>query len=333
MKKLNLILLGSLVFIGCSSKNFEPKTFINKKLPQKERNSYLQDYTKNTLTFKELKLKYTTTSFFDDGIRGEWVYFDEEGNKLEKFVKVNKDLAKRGDKLLLIKEKKVVKMPYLIASATKKNNLIALVFENNSIGIYDLNKDKIVFYKQYPNVLAAKYLKSSPLFYDNLILFPLLNSKVAIYDLANNKFLRDIDLADDNIINNIIFMKIVDNSLFISTPSRLILFNPNFLVNYNADIKHIIDYNGYLYLFLINGKIVKLDTKLKKIKEIKLPFADFFAPSVCNGNIYTIANKYLIKITPDLNVTVYGGNDFDLDSPLNIKNCKIYNSNKVYFIE
>ena len=333
MKKICLLLIGSLIFLGCSSKNFEPQTSIKKSLKTKESNLYLQNYTKNNLTFKELKLKYKKRNFIDDGVWGEWVNFDKNGKKLGKFIKINNDLAKNGDKLLLINEKKVIKLPYLIATATKFNNLIAIVFENNSIGIYDLDKNKLVFYKEYAPVLAAKYLKANPVLYDNLIFFPLLNSKVAIYDLESSKFLRDIDLADDNIINNIIFIKIVNNTLFIATPNKLILFNPNFLVEKKLDIKHIIEYKNNLYLFLVDGEIIKYNSKLKKIKEIKLPFADFYAPSVCNGNIYTIANNYLIKITPDLNITVFNGNKFDLYSPLKIDKCKIYNSYKVYFIE
>jgi hypothetical protein len=72
---------------------------------------------------------------------------------------------------------------------------------------------------------------------------------------------------------------------------------------------------------------------LKKIKEIKLPYASFSLPSICNGKIYTVEHEdYLIEIDNNLNYKVYEG-DFDTDVPLKIQNCKIYNEDKVFVIE
>ena len=71
-------------------------------------------------------------------------------------------------------------------------------------------------------------------------------------------------------------------------------------------------------------------------KRVKLPFASFYEPSICNKNIYVVEKGgYLLKITPSLEVSVYSGNDFKLGEwdRLKILNCKIYNSNKVFTIE
>lgn len=336
MRKSLIFSILLLFFLGCSSKDvFVPKNPKEKVLKSQTKNEYLRDYTKKNLTFKTLELKYVKrNSFIDDGVRGEWVYYDKNENKLGKYKKINDDLAVRGDKLLLIKEKKIIPFPYMVASASKKRNFIALTFENNAIGIYDLKKNALIFYQENEPVIIAKYLKSSPVFYNDLILFPLLNSKIGVYDLRGNKFIRNIDLADDNILNNIIFLKIVNNQLFMATPQKIILFDPNYLIDFQGDIKHIINMDKNLFVFLVDGKIIKFDTNLKKLKEINLPFADYFAPGVCNGNIYTVtSNKYLIKISKDLNVTVFEGTDFDTKAPLKIEGCKIYNSDKVYFIE
>ncbi len=334
MKK--FLLIPVLLFLGCSSKNeFIPENSKKKVLLSKADIKYLQDYTKKTLTFKELKLKYVKKeNFLDDGVRAEWVYFDENNKELGKFKKINKDLAVNGEKLLILTQKKLVKLPYMVASATKNSNLIAIVFENNSIGIYDLKKQKLIFYRENDPVIVTKYLKASPVFYNELILFPLLTSQIGIYDLKTNDFIRNIDLSDDNLINNIIYLNIVNNQLFMATPNKIVLFDPNYLIDFKGAIKHVINDDKYIYLFMVDGKVIKFDTNLKKVKEINLPFADFFAPEFCKGDIYTVTyNKYLIKITKDLNVSVYSGNDFDTSEPLKIKDCKIYNSDKVYFLE
>ena len=306
-----------------------------KKTLNSTQNKILQDYTKKTLTFKYLELKYIKPiSFIDDGVRGEYIFYDKNGKKLGKFKLINKNLAIKDTKLLIIDRKKVLNLPFMAASATQKGNLIAIVFENNAIGVYDLDNNKLLFYKEFEPSVVAKYLKASPVFYQGLILFPLLNSNIAVYDLKNSVFVRNIDLVDDNIISNIIFLKIVNNQLFMATPNKIILFNPNYLIDYKGNIKHIIDDNKYLYLFLVDGEVIKFDTNLKKISKTNLPFADYFAPSICKEKIYTVTkNGYLIEFDKNLSYKVYMGNSFNTDVPLRIIGCKIYNEDRVYTIE
>jgi hypothetical protein len=333
--KLKYLFFAFIFLAGCSSKDvFIPKHPIKKKLSQKSSKT-LEDYTKKTLTFKSLELNYTKPkSFLDDGVRGIYVYYDENGKKLGEFEKVNKNLAKNGVRLLVIDKKKVIKLPFMVASATQNGNLIAIVFENNAIGIYDLKKNSLVFYKEFDPSIVGKYLKASPVFYNDLVLFPLLNANIAVYDLRANQYVKTINLADDNILSNVIFLKIVNNQLFMATPNKIVLFNPNYLVDYEADIKHIIDYKGDLYLFLVGGEVIKFDTNLKKLKSVTLPFADYFAPSVCDGKIYTVTkNGYLVEFTQDLKYKVYEVNAFNTDEPLRLKGCKIYNEDRVYEIK
>ncbi len=329
------VLIPLFLFLGCSTKNFEPQKFSNETLKNKNLDESLYDYTKDSKTFRVLTLKYTKkTSFLDDGVRGEYVYFDVNGKKLGKFKKISKNLAAYNDKLLVIDENKTVKMPYMLYSATQNKDKIALVFENNLYGLYSLKQNKMLFLKKGDDVIAAKYLGAKPVFYQGLILYPLLNGNIAVVDAKTYQFIRNIDISDDSIIDNIIFLKIVNNNLFMATPKKIVLFNPNFLITYKDEIKHIISYKNNLYVFNVEGKIIKLNSNLKKLKEKNLPFADFFAPSVCNGNIYTLTtNGYLLKISPDLNITVYKTNQFDTSEPLRFDGCKIYNQDKVFFIE
>ena len=330
-----LFLIPLFLFLGCANKEFEPKKFSNENLKNKSLYKSLYDYTKDSKTFRVLRLKYVKkTSFIDDGLRAEYVNVDLNNKNLGKFKKVSKDLAAYDDKLLIIDENKTIKMPYMVYSATKNKNNIALVFENNLYGLYSLKQNKMLFLKKGDDVIAAKYLGARPLFYQGLILYPLLDGNIAVVDAKSYKFIRNIDISNDSIIDNIIFLKIVNNNLFMATPKKLVLFNPNFLIDYKDDIKHIISYKNDLYIFNVEGKIIKLDSNLKKLKEKNLPFADFFAPSVCKGNIYTLTtNGYLLKISPNLKIDIYKTNQFDTSSPLRIEGCKIYNQDKVFFIE
>ncbi len=325
MKKIIYLLITIILITGCAQKEFEPKNPISKTLPYKKYKE-LYDYTKTTETFGEKEYRLIG--------KNKIVYFDSKGRKLGNFKKINTNLAANANKLLLINEKKVIKLPQLVFRATQKGKKIAIVFENNAFGVYSLKKNKLVFYQKDDDVVSTKYLSADPIFYQDLILFPLISGKIAIVDAKTNSFIRNLDISDEFILDNIIFLKIVNNNLFMATPKKLVLFNPNFLIDYKSDIKHIIDDGKYLYIFNVDGSIVKMDTNLKLIKKIKLPFADYFAPGICKGNIYTItSNGYLLKISPDLNVTVYKTGEFETDEPLRIRGCKIYNDNKVFFIE
>ena len=330
------ILLAIVFFLsGCGVKVFEPKKTETKKLNNKTYHKFLSDYTKNNLTFSSLTLKQVPKkNLFDDGLEVVKTNYDENLTKLGKFIKINKDLAVNGDKLYVISQKKIYKLPFIIFSATKEGNIIAFVLENGKFGLYDLKNRKIKAIYESDTTLSVKYLHSNPLFYKDLVLFPLLTGDVAIVDLKSGEFIRKMNISQNQFNDNVIFLKIVNNQLFMATPSKLVLFNPSFLIDYKADIKHIIDYKGYIYLFTIDGEIVKLDSNLKVIKKVKLPYASFFAPSICKGNIWTVESEgYLLKITPELNVTVYTGNNFDTGGELKIENCKIYNDDKVYVIE
>ena len=329
---MRLLFLIPFLILGCANKEFSYKNAKEINLKSKSNKEFI-DYTKKAETFRTLRLKYVKkTSFIDDGVRGEWVYYDEK-HKLGKFKKISKDLAVNGDKLLLVNEKKVIKLPFLVFLAKRDKNLIAIVFEDNSYGIYDLNKNKLVFFRKDSDVIASKYLSAFPIFYKDLILFPLLNGKIAVVD-RNSNFIRNIDISDDSIMDNIIYMDIVGDNLFIATPNKLVLFNPNFLIDYKESIKHIIDDGKNLYIFSVDGKVIKINSNLKKLKSVDFPFASFFKPTFCKGNIYTLTySGYLIKLSKDLNYTVYKVNNLNPAFPLKLKGCKIYNEDKVFFIE
>ncbi len=326
-----------LLFLGCANKD----VFTPKSAKPKELNSttiypkYLRDYTYKTLTFRELDLIYKRpTSFIDDGVWGKWVNYDLNNTKLGKFKKVDRDLAVYGDELKLIKENKVIKLPYLIATASKRGDLIAVLFENNSVGV--LKNGKMVAYKKGDEVIAGRYLRAKPIIADDVIVFPTLNSKIYFYVISSNTF-KPMDLSSYELIDNVIFAKYIasEDKLIVATPYKVVVitsFGVEVLNKYR--VKHIVMMDKYIYIFTIAGRVLKYDLDLKKMKGVDLPFADYFAPGVCRGRIYTLtSNGYLIEFDKDLNYKVYKTDQFDLASPLRIRGCRIYNDDKVYEIE
>ena len=108
-----LLVILVLFFTGCGVKVYEPQHTENKKLKTNTEYKTLSEYTKNTLTFSTLTLKYVPKKdILDDGIRAEKVFYDKNGNSLGKFIKINKDLAVNGNKLYVISKKKQYELPF-----------------------------------------------------------------------------------------------------------------------------------------------------------------------------------------------------------------------------
>ncbi len=329
-------ILLSFVFIfivGCSEKEIFIPSKIEKKNLHETYTSYkLYDYNDNYLTFSKLKKR-------DDLCNSEVVeYFvDDNGKKIRKnFIKIDKDLAANGDKLLVLSTNRVYTLPFIIFSAKKEGNLVAVVFDDNSYGVFDLNDSSMKFYNSSEKVLSVRYIKSSPIFYKDLVLFPLLNGNVAVVDIKNYQFIRSLTISSDDFNNNVIFLKLFNNKLYMATSSKFLMFNSKFIIDYKANIKHILFFNGYFYIFKKNGEVVKLNEDLKEVAKKSLKYADFVSPFVCNGNVYVIEKgDYLIKFDDNLNYKVFSGkySEFDFDKIIKAKNCKIYNSKRVFKVE
>jgi hypothetical protein len=313
MKKYYLLLIALLFISGCSKKYYEPQ--------------------KEVLANKTISLDKELPSkiiFFtrDDATLENGLVIPENKKLPENFISLNKDLAKKG--YILLVNNKQIKFKKLIVTASKKDNLVAILFSDNSVILFDLDKNKTILNEQFEDDLGLRKFVAAPLFYKDLLVVPTLNGKLAIFNLKTKKLVREIVVSKKDYFSNVIFLNVINNNLIAASRDNIISIAPGVFSQKEYNIKHIITDDNNIYIFTIEGDIKKLNLELKELKSISLKFANIIAPTFVNNNIYFVEygdGTYLIKINKNLeNLKVY-----ELDSP-DIDDSNVFTKHGVLYI-
>ncbi|MEO1942031.1 MAG: hypothetical protein ABGW77_03970 [Campylobacterales bacterium] len=315
-----------LTFWGCSNQpHFQPELVYPRHLKSWS-SPFLYDYTYQTKTFR------AGTLFFKP------LFYNRKGEELGEFRMVGPGLAGKGNRLKVLETGKVYTLPAPVLRATRHRELVAFLLTNNGYGVLNLSTGEITFYQTGEQQFAGNYLGTAPLFYQQLIFFPLLSGDVVAYDLKSGRVLNRFVVSTSNspFLNSILYLAVIDDSLYAATPTRIILFAPHYFYDQTLPIKHILQYNKNLYIFTREGEILKFKPGLIREKSQKLKFAQLIAPTICNQKIYTVERYtgYLIEIDPEsLEYLVFDGPKLDLRDPIRLEGCKIYNGPRVYSLE
>jgi len=321
MRYFNYIFILAFVFSGCSSKQyFEPKKVDGNYTTSIEDIDYsIIDHNSDGATLEEnhfISKDGLETTTLKDGFS----FINKIGNTI---------LAADQNLTLQIiknnKESKEIHFDKNIASASIKNNLLAIGFIDNSIILYDLNTKETIF-KEYLKKSSLNDTKvANPVFLDSVILYPTLDGKIMIVDMEKKKVIKNINLDPNSDVNNIIYLTTVDESLVAASTYKLFSFVDGKVNVKDFNIKQIVVKNNYIYVATLEGEIIKLDLKLNVIKKQKFKFANFHSLGITNNNIYALESQsFLIQISDDFNTTKVYNLYFDEDEKSIIKNDKLY---------
>jgi hypothetical protein len=301
MKKYYLSLVALLFITGCSTREYyEPKKDVlahqeislDKELP-----SDIKFFTRDNATLED-------GTIIPDNI------------KLPKgFVSLSKGLAKKGY-ILLVGDKQL-KFDKLIVQASKKDNLVAITFSDNSMELYDLNQNKAIIKNNFGDSLALRKFVAAPLFYKDLLVVPTLNGKLAILNLKTKKLIREITVSKKDYFSNVIFLAVRNDTLIAASRDNIISIAPGIFAQKEYNIKHILVSEYNVYVFTLEGDIKKLNLELKEVASKSLKFANIIAPTFVGKYIYFVEygnGTYLIRMNRDLkNLKVYELNAPDVD--------------------
>jgi hypothetical protein len=223
-------------------------------------------------------------------------------------------LAVNNYKQLLVKNKHdILTFTFeqnVIAGALNKNCL-ALIFEDNTIAIYDINSKKFKFKEYQKSSLINDHRIANPIFLENIVLFPTLNGQIVIVDNKNYKTIGTMTIDADTKINNIIFLKTIGDTMIASTPNRILSLSNNTITTKEYTIKDIILHDKFIYIATLEGEIIKFDLLLNVIKSKKFKFADIYSLAF-GSKLYALESQgYLIELTNDFNNTKIYNFDFD----------------------
>lgn len=324
-----LILILFAMFSGCSSKRyFEPKNIVAQVKFDKNLPSNIVDVTRDGATLKNgqvitkdgLLNIYLPKGFEYIGGRKDYIV---GANNCGDVIAINKD-----DKKVVLKKHFDLKKA---VSANIDKNILALVFSNNEIMVYNIKNSKVIFKYSEDKIYSVDTKIATPYFLGELILFPTLDGKIDIYDETQNKIIRTIIVGTKKELNNITFLNVIGNRLIAATSNKVISVSPNSLNTLDADVRDILFVKNGIYILSRDGKVILTDVNLNILKSRKYPFAHFVGAIYGDKYIYIIEKQgYIIASDHYLKVSNIFKLEDSIDDYIFTSQDKIFYKNKFF---
>jgi hypothetical protein len=236
--------------------------------------------------------------------------------------------------ILIGENNQTINLKKNVVAASKENDILALVFADNSMALYNNKTNQYLFrtYEQHSYTNDTRV--ASPLILNTIILFPTLDGKVVIVDKQSYKIIRTINVDPNNQINNIITLQTIGSVLIVATQNKIIAIQNNQQITKEFFIQNIFINKQSIYIAKLDGTIIKFNTNLEEQTSKKFKFAKFLSLSVDNeDNIYALElGGYLVKISSDFSKTnIYRFIFKDDEKTFSLQN-KIYFDNKILFL-
>ena len=245
------------------------------------------------------------------------------------FLNINEEedilLASNKDhKLMISTESNIIDLGENVIAASLKNGILALIFIDNSIALYDTKKNKFIFKEYLDHARSVDTKITNPLFLDQLFLFPTLDGKVLVVDINKAKAVKSIVVDTTKNFKNITFLKEVDDKLIAASNNKIISVGTGVFAAKDYEIKDVIAVDDVIYLATIDGKIIKLSSTLDKLGSKKYKFAKFYALGY-GTSLYALESQgYLIQIDKEFKKDIVYDFSFDEEEKSIALKDKIY---------
>ena len=191
-------------------------------------------------------------------------------------------------------------------SVALDHNLAAIIFDNSSFVLYDLQLGKAMYKQESTPAPTNNTLIASPYFLSDIAIIPTLDGKLVIVDRNNFKMIRNIVVNGDKHFNNVIFLEAINDRMVAATPKRVISVSPNVINTFDANLQDILFFGDQIVLFTTEGEVILTDKDLNEIKRQKFPFAHFTAANHGEKIVILETRGYMITLSNDLsNYEIY----------------------------
>jgi len=276
-----LPLLALLILSGCGTKRqtYEPKSLAGEISYDGSLPSSIVDVVRNGATLENGQI------ITKDGLQNVILPkgFTFLGGSHNKYLAI----SKCSNLIIVDQNSKVVyerKFDVIVASASLKDNKLAVVLGNNKLLLIDTKIDKILYSKQGDTVYAQDSKIAAPYFLNSLLIYPTLDGKLLIVDVKSNKLLRDVVIKSEKFFSNVIYLDVLGDRLVAATKKRVVSINPKTMSFIDKDVKDVIVLKDRVLIFTQEGRVILTDADLKILKTKKYKFASF---------VGTIHGKYV----------------------------------------
>ncbi len=186
-----------------------------------------------------------------------------------------------------------------VVAASIKNDVAALVFDNNSLMLFDFKNDKKIYSSKQAKAIAVDTKIANPYFLERLVIFPTLDGKLVVVD-PQGKELRTIIVGTSEHFNNVIFLNVIDEKLIAATPNKIVSVSPTFTNSLDVALSDVLYVKDRVYLLSKDGEVILTDPELNVLKRRKYPFAHFVG-AIYGEYIYVIEKEgYIVALDRDL---------------------------------
>jgi len=283
-----IALVSILLFSGCSSKQyFQPEKTTS--LSSNSMSDKLIHYSRDGATLESGKV-LTKTQKVNIALPKGFYFINNSNN-----AALTADL--KGNCHIVTKNgiEASVKFPNALVAGTLIGKYLVYVLQDNHYGVYDFAQKKIVFDTKSNKAFAIDTRIANPLQIDKLVVIPTLDGKLTILDLSTLKIAKEMYISTESVLNNIIFLDKINNSLIAATPTKVVSISGKGKKELATGISEVAINGNNLFVFSKDGRVLKMDEGLTIQTEKKFKFAHFSVASVNNEKVFALDKQgYLI---------------------------------------
>jgi len=298
-----------LLFSGCSTKEvFEPKNVANDWKRYASIEDEIVDISSNTALLESGKVLAKDGTIIAT-IDNEHQRLLGESNGWILSATIDGNLTLRATQTPQLK--KSFSLKRTIATASLKDNILAVLFANNEIALYDMGSKEFLFKEQGGRAIANDIRITQPYFMNDLVIFSTLDGKIIIVNTTLKKRLRTAIVSSADYFNNIIYFSILDDKIIAASNSKVLaLWQKE--VRSKFEIRNIVHDENSIYITTKQGEIIALTPSLQEISRVKFPFAHFLGMIIDEKNLYALEKEgYIIVVNKKtFDYTIYKA-DFD----------------------
>ena len=212
-----------------------------------------------------------------------------------------------------------------IASASINENVLAVLFANNEIALYDVKSAELLFKEQGGKALANDIRIVQPYFMNDLVIFSTLDGKVIIVNSKLKKRLRTVIVSSQDYFNNIIYFSIFGDKIVAASDSKVLTLSQKEL-RAKYEIRNIIHDENKIYITTKQGEVISLTPLLQVESKVKFPFAHFLGMLADENKLYILEKEgYIIVV--DKKTFNYSIHEVDFDDGL------VFVGNNAFYVD
>ena len=187
-----------------------------------------------------------------------------------------------------------------IASASVKDDTLAVVFADNELGLYSIASKELLMKEKVAQTLVIDSRIASPYFVGGVVIFPTLDGKIVIVNPKTKKRLRSTIVSSEDNFNNILYFDIIDQKVIAATAHKLISMDKK-EQRAKYEIRNVAFNGENLFVATKQGEVVSLTPNLQLNAKLKFPFAHFLGLITKDEKVYILEKEgYLIIAEKDL---------------------------------